>query len=158
MNIYKYFLVGLSCVLSGCSHIVETSVDIDAEPSQVWSFLSDASSFEDWNPVHYKMVGDFKVGQTVRVHVRKPSGETIDFDSTIKEMEPEKKLRQGGGTWGIFTFDHSFVLDTIDGGTRVTQRERFAGLGLIFFDTGWVEEAYPKVTNGLKIAVEKKYN
>ena len=42
----------------------------------------------------------------------------------------------------MLTFDHTWRLEAVDGGTRVTQFEEYKGIGVLFWDPAWVEEAY----------------
>lgn len=74
--------------------------------------------------------------------------------STVVVMTPEKELRQKGGVPGILTFDHRWLLEPVPGGTRVTQYEVDRGIGLWFWDSSWIEPAYSKVNNALKIRAE----
>ena len=46
------------------------------------------------------------------------------------------------GTRGVLTFDHTWRLEPVADGTRVTQHEEYRGIGVWFWDPAWVEEAY----------------
>ncbi len=69
-------------------------------------------------------------------------------------MVREREKNQGGGTPGLFTFNHTFRLEPADGGTRFTHREEFRGIGVIFFGLGWVDESYGRVNEALKQKAE----
>ena len=65
-------------------------------------------------------------------------------------MKTNEQLNQYGGTPGILTFDHNYYLIPEDGGTRVIQKEEYNGIGVLFWDSGWVEGAYRNVNHALK--------
>lgn len=142
--------------LVGCSHVTQAETQIAASPEAVWEVLSNAEGYEDWNPVHVRMEGAFREGEKVTVHLREPSGEINTFDSKVRSVVPNREIRQGGGFPGLFTFRHSFVLEPRDGGTYLIQREKFAGLGVIFIDMSWTQAAYDSVNEALKKEVEAR--
>jgi hypothetical protein len=143
----------LLAAIGGCT-TAQTEVLIEARPATVWKVISDAPGFERWNPVHVKVEGEFREGAQVRIHLKEPSGKVTVFDSTVRRMVPERELNQGGGTPGLFTFNHTFSLEPAGEGTRFRQREEFRGLGVIFFDLDWVEPSYQQVNLALKRRAE----
>lgn len=54
----------------------------------------------------------------------------------------------------MLTFDHTWRLEVVDGGTRVTQSEEYRGIGVLFWDPAWVEEAYEQANFNLRDRVE----
>ncbi len=48
---------------------------------------------------------------------------------------------------GILTFNHKWLLDPIDGGTRVTQHEEYRGIDVLFWGYSCGEPAYSQVTH-----------
>ena len=48
------------------------------------------------------------------------------------------------------TFDPTWSLEPVDGGTRVTQHEEYRGIGVWFWDYSWVESAYARANEALK--------
>jgi hypothetical protein len=143
----------LASALGGCKS-VDTEILIAAPPTTVWAVLSDAARYEMWNPVHVRIEGVFREGAEVKIHLKEPSGKITVFDATVRRMVEREILNQGGGTPGIFTFNHTFRLEPIEGGTRVTQREEFRGVGVIFFGTDWVKTSYQQVNEALKRRAE----
>jgi hypothetical protein len=139
--------------LAGCK-TVETDILIAARPATIWAILSDAAGYERWNPVHVRVDGEFREGAKVRIHLKEPDGKISQFDATVRRLDPESLLNQGGGIPGLFTFNHTFRLEPADGGTRVTQREEFRGVGVIFFGTDWVKTSYQQVNEALKREAE----
>ena len=53
-----------------------------------------------------------------------------------------RELNQVGGIPGILNFDYKWLLEPVDGGTRVVQHEEYHGIGVWFWDESWVEPAY----------------
>lgn len=128
---------------------------VAAKPATVWRVLSDARGFERWNPVHVRVEGNFRQGDVVRIHVKDGDGKVSAFDSTVRRVVVERELAQGGGVPGLLTFSHSFDLQPVAGGTRVTQREEFRGAGVPFVDLDWVEPGYKAVNTALKRRAEE---
>ena len=67
-----------------------------------------------------------------------------------RSMIEKKKLNQFGGMRGILTFDHQWLLEPVEGGTKVIQHEEYRGIGVWFWDYSWVEPAYTKANDALK--------
>jgi hypothetical protein len=61
-----------------------------------------------------------------------------------------KELNQSGGFPGILTFDHYYLLEKVDKGTKVIQKEDYSGIGVWFWDNSWIEPAYIKINEALK--------
>ena len=79
-----------------------------------------------------------------------PNGEIGEIEAEVIKIEEEKELNQYGGMWGILTFDHKYILEPVEGGTRVTQHEEYRGIGVLFWDASWVEPAYGRVNEALR--------
>jgi hypothetical protein len=140
--------------VSGCKTVTAETL-VHAKPSTVWQVLSDPRGFEAWNPVHVQVEGEFREGESLRVHVKDGTGKVSVFDSTVRRVQKERELAQGGGFPGILTFSHSFRLEPFEGGTRVIQQEVFRGAGVLFVDLAWVEPAYRTVNAALKRRAEE---
>ena len=65
-------------------------------------------------------------------------------------MAKPGELNQGGGIFGILTFDHRWLLEPVEEGTRVTQHEEYRGIWVWFWDAGWVEPSYRKANEALR--------
>ena len=65
-------------------------------------------------------------------------------------------LNQCGGYKGIITFDHHYILEKVEGGTKFIQREDYTGLYVHFWDASWVEPAYSRVNLALRDEVMKR--
>ena len=136
----------LAC--AGCSS-VHTERVVPAPPEAIWAVLTDAPGYETWNPVLYQVEGEFREGAELNYQMRQPDGTESAIQATVKKMLPGRELNQGGGVPGLLTFDHRYLLEPVDGGTRVVQHEEYRGVGVLFWDNSWVEPAYASVNEAL---------
>lgn len=111
---------------------IETTIDIDADPAQVWSTLIDFPSHADWNPFFASITGEPTVGQQLRVTARSEDGSPgLVFKPTVLVAEPGRLLRWRGRLFLPRLFDgtHEFHLEPLAGGrTRLIHREEFQGV------------------------------
>ena len=144
-------------LLQACSinRSVHTEITIPARPDEVWAVLMDAPAYKEWNPVQIEVKGSYAVGQTMELHIRENEEKSYWIDSEIKELVPNEKLNQGGGMPWILTFDHTYLLEPVDGGTKVVQKEDYHGLWLPFWNSDWIEPAYSKANEALRDRVLK---
>lgn len=131
-------------------------IEIPAPPAAVWAVLNDGASYKDWNPVFIDVQGEYREGAEVTNRVRQPHGEPLVIVATVKTVTPERELRQSGGIPGLLTFDHQWLLEPIDGGTRVTQHEVDRGFWLWFWDSSWIVPAYAETSEALKARVAQR--
>jgi hypothetical protein len=94
--------------------------------------------------------GDLREGEKLKYQMTQPDGKQSDIMARVKKMVELKELNQGGGIPGILTFDHKWLLEPVNEGTRVTQHEEYRGIGVLFWDASWVEPAYRNVNEALK--------
>ncbi|WP_367045430.1 SRPBCC domain-containing protein [Streptomyces sp. Je 1-332] len=139
---------------------ISASIEIDADPAQVWAVLSDFSAFKEWNPFLVEAGGTASPGARLSLRFRLPSGREMTFRPTVLVSEPGQLLRWRGrfGVPGIFDGEHSFELTAVAGGTRVVQSERFSGALVPF--TGSVisdsERGFAALNEALKQRVESR--
>ena len=129
---------------------VRSEMTIPADPDEVWSVLTDSSSYPDWNPILVAVRGEFEEGATLGVDMKSPDGSVTVVKPRVKKVVPSSELNQVGGIPGVLTFDHTWTLEAVDGGTRVTQFEEYRGIGVLFWDPGWVEKAYMQANENLR--------
>jgi hypothetical protein len=142
--VYIMPLVFLSC------KAVHTEITIPADPETIWSVLTDPSGYKAWNPVLVPIEGDLREGEKLKYQMTQPDGKQSEITARVKKMVELKELNQGGGIPGILTFDHKWLLEPVNGGTRVTQHEEYRGVGVIFWDASWVEPAYRNANEALR--------
>ncbi len=134
---------------------VHTEILIPAAPEKIWEVLSDVQGYSSWNPVLVPISGEFKVGEKIQYRMIQPDGKESEVESRVIEVISNEKLNQFGGIRGILTFDHTWLLEPAEGGTKVTQHEEYKGIGVLFWDPGWVEISYTKANESLKDRVTK---
>lgn len=102
------------------------TVDIDAPPARVWSLLAGVNDWKSWNTTIVRSAGVVAVGEKVTlVSTLDPERE---FELTVAELEPEKKLVwEDGMPLGLFSGVRTYSIDVVEGKTRFTMSEVFSG-------------------------------
>lgn len=127
---------------------------VPAPPEAVWEVLIDTRAYPQWNPVFVEVDGTYAKGETVLNRVREPSGVILEMTATVETFLPNAELRQSGGIPGILTFNHRWLLEPADGGTKVIQHEVDRGIGLWFWNSDWIEPAYAATNDALAKRVQ----
>ncbi len=112
-------------------HHIQTEIEIDASPSEVWEVLIDIDRWSEWNPFIVESAGSVDVGQTLRNRIEPPGGRAMTFTPTITVVEAAHTFEWLGrlGVPGLFDGRHRFELTpTTDGGTRLRHTESFSGV------------------------------
>lgn len=135
---------------------IHTEISIDAAPADVWDVLADLASYEDWNPYHVEVHAGAPLvpGSRLVVHISKPNGEAVRIKPHVIRIEPGRELTWGGGIRGIFRGEHRFLLEPVDGRTRLIHSEDFTGFAVRFADLEAIEEGYQLMNEALKERVE----
>lgn len=123
---------------------------IEAPPERVWAVLIDTAAYSEWNPVFVRVQGDYAEGVTIKNSVMFPKGEAVEMDARVEAFVRARELRQTGGIPLVLTFDHRWILEPVEGGTRVIQHEIDRGFYLWFWDSDWVEPAYQRTVDALR--------
>ena len=155
------FALFASLILTGCSsmnnfskslghHEVYTETVIAAEPEEVWAVITDAPNYKNWNPVITNAEGTYTEGATIINTVVEDGKKPTEIKSKVVKFEPPFHLNQFGGYRGIITFDHHYILEKVDAGTKVIQKEEYTGFYVNFWDSAWVEPAYQRVNEALR--------
>lgn len=144
--------LGSGCaVMSGLGHeVVHTELIVPATPAEIWAVLTDAEGYAAWNPILVRAEGEYVVGTQMRYRMRTASGDESDVTSKVIRCEPNQVLNQFGGVRGILTFDHTWQLEPVGDGTRVTQHEEYRGIGVWFWDSSWVGPTYDRANEALR--------
>jgi len=135
--------------LSGCKS-VHTELFVPASSAEIWSVLMDGEHYGEWNPVLIEVEGEFSQGATMTYQMMTEEGVASEVDADVIKLEPEIELNQFGGIRGVLTFDHHWILESVAGGTQVTQHEDYAGIGVLFWDPSWFEAAYARGLQALR--------
>ena len=128
----------------------QVEIFIQAPPEQVWAVLMDTSAYKEWNPVFTNVEGTYSEGGTVQNTVVDPKGNVLNIKANVEILEENLELRQTGGYWGFLTFDHQWLLEPVEGGTKVQQYEIDQGFYMWFWDSSWIEPSYSKVNEALR--------
>lgn len=101
----------------------ETAVrtTIYADPSIIWSLLTNAADFPRWNSTIISLVGDVRPGQTLKL--KSTLDEKRTFTLKVKEMELGRRL-----VWGDSQGSRTYTLEKGAGSAVVfTMREKIGG-------------------------------
>lgn len=149
-------LLGGGAITGKKTFHVETM--IPAPPEMIWKVLMDQANYEKWNTVLIPKDGELKEGATISYEMRDDKGETSLIKIKVAKLEPNKELNQKGGIPGILSFNHRYILEPVNNGTKLIQHEIDQGLGMWFWDSSWIEPAYKKSADGIKALLQQKYN
>jgi len=136
---------------------IQHQIDIDAPPAAVWSVLTDASAYGDWNPFVRRLEGDLQTGSKLAVEIAPPGGRAMTFKPTVLAADAPRELRWLGRLFAprVFDGEHRFKLEALPGGgTRFTQAERFTGLLVRLFSVEKTRLGFEQMNRALKQRAE----
>ena len=109
--------------------VLDTWVDIDARPQEVWDMLVDFGSWESWNRFSPVVEGELRIGNRMRIRVVPPGMKPMVFEPEVYVVKPYEKIIWGGSFLRVvYRGDHTFLLEPLPGGnTRFRQVEQFRG-------------------------------
>lgn len=110
---------------------ITTTEKIAASPEQIWAVLVDLARWNEWNPHIIEAAGTPAVGAALKLTMVDPKGRKTSFKPKVVAVDDQRELRWIGklaGIPGLFTGEHRFQLEAIDGGTLLTHSETFSGL------------------------------
>jgi hypothetical protein len=108
---------------------IETVVQIEGTPDQVWEVLVAFTDYPRWSP-RMTLAGRPEPGQRLQVTAAAPGEKGMRFNALILAAEPGRVLRWRGRVLlpGLCDGVHEFVLAASAGGTRLVHAEEFSGL------------------------------
>lgn len=134
---------------------VRAEVSIVANPQNVWSTLTNVAQVKDWNKVLIPIEGDLAEGSTVKYEFyQEENGKAAILGAKVKQLTVAELINQTGGVPGVLTFDHKYILERIDAGTKVTIHEEYRGIMVPFWNPDPVEKAYERLLVQLKNQLE----
>lgn len=133
---------------------VHHEISINATPQKVWEVLTDMNAYEEWNPTMKLVNGEVKVGNKVTYQFTQDENNISEIPATVKQIVPNKLLNQAGGIPFVLTYNHKYILEPENGGTKVTIHEDYDGIGVNFWNPKPVEEAYKRLNEALKVRAE----
>ncbi|MEO1269725.1 MAG: SRPBCC domain-containing protein [Myxococcota bacterium] len=137
--------------------VVHTEVVIPASSEAIWAVLTDPTGYAAWNPILVRAEGEYREGTTLRYRMRDESGKESDITATVVGLEEHHSIQQHGGIRGVLTFDHTWRLESVEGGTRVVQHEEYRGIGVWFWDPSGVERLYQRANEALRTRVVERF-
>jgi hypothetical protein len=107
-----------------------TSTSIRATPESVWAILTDASSYERWNPEIVRVEGRIALGEKIKAHVLLHGGVVQPVTVRVTTLEPPQRMVWTGGMpLGLFTGRRIFSVKPADGESiEFTMQVQFSGL------------------------------
>ena len=133
---------------------VHHEIIINANPQKVWKVLTETEKYDEWNPVMKLLEGEIKEGNKVKYQFTQDSENISEIPSKVKEIVPNQLLNQGGGLPLVITFDHKYILEPIQNGTRLIIHEDYRGVWVNFWNPAPVEAAYVNLNKAIKQRVE----
>jgi hypothetical protein len=140
---------------------IQTSIDIVASPTRVWSVLTDFPAYATWNPFITLIDGKPQPGARLRVTIAPPGRRPMTFRAVVLTATPRRELRWRGRLLvpGLFDGEHAFQLELLSTAVcRLHHTERFSGLlvGLMggsLFDA--TREGFEAMNGALKRRAEE---
>ena len=135
---------------------VETTIDIDAPPADVWDVLVALEAYSEWNPFIPSVVGQLVVGESLELTVNVRPGRTVRFHPTVDVVDEYRMLQWSGhvGFPWLMRGTHGYSLEELPGGsTRFVNRETYAGWLVPIFWTRLepqVRRGFEAMNEGLK--------
>jgi hypothetical protein len=140
------------------SYEIRTQIAIDAPPARVWDVIADFSRYPDWNPFILEVIGEARLGASVRYRFEFPRGIRIWAVASILRFEPGKELLWSAHFQAriLLNGNHHFrVLPSGDGGTVFEHGEVFSGILLpIILPLLWLKGG--PIYNSLNFALKQR--
>lgn len=109
------------------SRATSVTIIIDADPSIIWSLLTNASDFTRWNSTIISLNGEIKKGKKIKLKSTVDSSRS--FKLKVKTIEPEKKMVWKSGMAPFFRGIRTYLLTgNPDGTTTFSMREKLGGI------------------------------
>lgn len=136
----------------------ESTCNINASPTAVWTILTDASGYGDWNPEIIGIDGRFALGTRITAQVRIGSGAIRRVPMRVTALEAPTRMEWTGGLpFGLFVGRRVFTVTATEGGSRFRLYLRMSGplAGLIGKSVGDRQPEVDSFAAGLKVRAER---
>jgi hypothetical protein len=138
---------------------ISVTTEINAPVEVVWAQLTDTAAFGSWNPFIPSLSGSLAEGARLAVRITPPGAKGMTFRPTVTAVEEGRRLEWLGRflVRGLFDGRHSFVLESVAGGTRLTQEETFTGVlvPVLAATLAKTEEGFRQMNEALKERAER---
>jgi hypothetical protein len=103
------------------------SASIKGSPEEIWTILTDAAKFQEWDTGLDHIEGRIAPDQTIKVYSKVSPGRA--FPVKVTEFNPGRRMVWSGGMpLGLFKGVRTFTLaPAADGTTNFSMREEFSG-------------------------------
>jgi hypothetical protein len=118
--------------------LIETTIDIRAPATRIWSILTAFSAYPAWNPFIIAAEGEPRPGARLKITIAPPGRPPMTFRPVVLVAVPERELRWLGRLLlpGLFDGQHEFQLEQREAACRFHHSERFSGILLPLFGDG----------------------
>lgn len=128
---------------------------IPHEVGHVWQVLVDTSNYSAWNDTFFVIEGDLIEGTQIKYRFKQDENVSYDISTNVVNVVENQLLKQEGGTKGILTFQHQYILSPVEGGTKLVIHEEYRGIGVNSWKPTPVELAYKRLAKAIKLQVAK---
>ena len=110
--------------------LIETRIETNATPEELWAVLMDFASYGTWNPMVVAISGRPEVGTPLEIKVALKNGRRMTFRPTVVEYEAGRRFAWLGklGVRGVFDGLHRFEIEPAGGTATFVHSEEFRGL------------------------------
>jgi hypothetical protein len=132
-------------------------INIKASPDRIWSILTEASRWLEWNTTITRIEGKIAPGEKVTVYSKVSPGRA--FPLRVSEFSPPKRMVWSDGSPMFFRGERSYDLSAkSDGSVDFEMREVFSGLmaGLITRTIPDLQPSFLEFGAALKNRAESK--
>ena len=106
------------------------TTEIKVSPEKVWSILTDAARYTEWDMGIISLAGKIAPGEKLTIYAKVAPNRA--FKVTVSELTPNRKMVWGSGMpLGLFKGERSFILEPLTNNqVKFTLQEVFSGLML----------------------------
>lgn len=140
---------------------IYTEILIDASAEKVWQILTDFEKFPEWNPFVINVSGQAKRGETLKIKVKIPERQMLNFKPSVLRAKQNAELRWVGTLpLKAFRGEHFYKIESLSPTKiRFVHGEYFSGwlVGLIWALLGEkIEKGYVLMNRALKERAETR--
>jgi len=109
---------------------LERSAEVAASAQAVWDQLVDVKSWPEWKPFITATSSNEKVlsrDSRFKMNIRVKGRWPVPISARVCAWEEGKRIAWTAGLPGLAVSVHSFILEQLEGKTRVRSREEFTG-------------------------------
>ena len=136
----------------------ESTCTINAPPSTVWTILTNASGYGEWNPEIIGIDGRLALGERITVRVRIGSGAVRRVPMRVTTLESPACMEWTGVMLlGLFVGQRTFTVKPVAGGSEFRLHLRMSGplAGPIGKSVGDRQPEVDSFATGLKAHAER---